>query len=492
MTEPQLSIPDLKRRAASGVMVVGARGLLLRAISLAGLLVSASLLGPAEFGVVAFGLSITFVAHFLSDGGLAPSLIRRLGPPTAEEYSAAVGAQATITLAIVTAFGAAAFVSGNRTLVITAVFLAGLPMLAFRLPAFISLERQLRFGPSITAEIAEVLIYNVWAIGGLVLGFGVYALATGAVIKTLSGTLILNAISPVGWVVPRLRFAPIRPLLTFGLKFQGSQAVILARDQLLNLAIAATAGYALLGIWAIAGRLISVPLLLFESLWRISFPALSRLREAGELSPEIVRKGVQSGAIVSCGILAMIAAASRPGIELLLGPRWADAAALMPSLCLGLAAFGAIDVVARGFLMAEDDPTAVLFVYAAMSIVMLSLALPLLPLLGLWALAIAWALGHGVGALAFDRALSRMIRVRLAGSVLPAFVSGICAATAGLAVRTAVDNSLLQLLVVSVVTGSLYGLLITSVDRDGIRLVWRLVRQARPGRNRTVVVPTDP
>lgn len=487
MTEPQLSVEDLKQRAASGIMVVGARGLALRGISLAGLLVSASLLGPADFGVVAFGLSITFVAHFLSDGGLAPSLIRRVAPPTGEEYRAVVGLQSSITLAIVSAFGLAAVLSGNRTLIVTAVFLAGLPMLAFRLPAFISLERRLRFGPSVTAEICEVVIYNAWSIGGLLLGFGVYALATGAVVKTLSGTVLLNAMSPVGWVRPRVRLALVKPLLAFGLKFQGSQAINLTRDQLLSLGIAAIGSYALLGIWATAGRLISVPLLLFESLWRISFPALSRLREAGALSSDIVRKGVQSGAILSCGILAAVATASLPGIEILLGPRWTDAAALMPWLCLGLAAFGAIDVVARGFLMAENAPNEVLKVYAALSIVMLGLALPLLPWLGHWALAIGWTVGYAVGALAFARVLRRLIGVRVAACILPALLSSVFATVAGLAVAAIFHRPEVRLATGPMVALVVYAVLVLLVERAGTRVVWRLVRQVLPARE----VPTS-
>ncbi len=234
MTERDLSAADVKQRAAAGAIVVGLRGIALRVIGLAGLLVFASILGPADFGVVAFGLSITFLASFLSDGGLAPSLIRRKTPPTLAEYQSVVGVQAALTTVAAVVFGALAVISGSRTLIVTALFVAGLPIQGLRVPAFVSLERQLQFGPSVTAELVEVVVYNLWSIGGLLAGYGVYALGTGAIVKTLVGTIVLNTMSPVGWVLPRIRIAPLRGLLGFGLKFQGSHAVTVAREQALT------------------------------------------------------------------------------------------------------------------------------------------------------------------------------------------------------------------------------------------------------------------
>ena len=61
-----------------------------RGIGLIGYLVTARLLGPRAFGVVAIGLSITFVAQFLSDGGLGPSLVRRPEPPSTRMHSSSL------------------------------------------------------------------------------------------------------------------------------------------------------------------------------------------------------------------------------------------------------------------------------------------------------------------------------------------------------------------------------------------------------------------
>lgn len=476
MTDRRLSVGELKRRATSGVVVLGLRGLALRSLGLIGLLVFARILGPAEFGVVAFGLSVTFFASFLADGGLGPSLIRRPEPPTLVEYRAVVGLQAAVTSTVAAIFGVAAVLSGNRTAIVTALFVASLPPLAFRVPAFTALERQLRFGPSVTAEVVEVVVYTVWSIVGLLLGFGVYALGTGAIVKTLVGTALLNAMAPVGWVVPRLRLAPLRGLLGFGLKFQGSGAVELARAQLLNLGIAGLSGYATLGAWAAADRVISVPLLVFETLWRVSFPVISRLRDAGEASARMIRKGVEVGSVVSCGMLAPLAVVAAPALEGLLGHKWSGAAALMPWLCLGLALQGSIGIVVASCLLADNAPGRVLVCHTIGSVVMLAVALPLLPVIGYWALAAAFVASSLTDAVALDEALSRRLNFRTIDRISSPVLCGLGAAAAGFAARAPIGGDLLKVVVGGTATLAAYVLLIALVSRDACLSVWNVAR----------------
>jgi O-antigen/teichoic acid export membrane protein len=486
VTDKRLSVADLKRRATSGVFVLGLRGLALRSIGLVGLLVFARVLGPSDFGVVAFGLSVTFFASFLSDGGLGPSLIRRPEPPTLVEYESVVGVQAALTTAVALICGAAAVLSGNRTTIVTALFVASLPLLAFRVPAFTALERELRFGPSVTAEVVETLVYTVWSIAGLLLGFGVYALGTGAIVKTLVGTSVLNAMAPVGWVVPRVRVESVRGLLGFGLKFQGSGAVELARDQLLNLSIAGIAGYATLGVWAAADRVISVPLLVFETLWRVSFPVISRLRDAGEASTRMIRKGVELGAVISCGMLVPVAVVAAPALEGLLGHQWAEAAALMPWLCLGLAMQGSIGIVVASCLLADNAAGRVLACHTAGSVVMLVVALPLLPLVGYWALAAAFVASSVVDAVALDETLNRRLGYRTIDRVGPSVLCGLGAAAVGFAVLAPIGNDVLKVVVGASVSVSAYVLLISLLSRDAGQMVWNLVRDVPRRRGSSV------
>ena len=99
-------------------------------------------------------------------------------------------------------------------------------------------------------------------------------------------------ISPAGLVVPRFHLKPLRPLLAFGAQFQAVGFVLVVRGLVLNAGVAAVGGFRLLGLWAIAERFVSVLALVLESLWRVSFPMMSRLISAGEDVRELVARNV--------------------------------------------------------------------------------------------------------------------------------------------------------------------------------------------------------
>jgi len=66
---------------------------------------------------------------------------------------------------------------------------------------------------------------------------------------------MLSVRRPNGFVRPRWDWSRVRPLLGFGLKFQGFSAVMLLRDQGLTVAIAAVGGLAAVGVWSHLYRL---------------------------------------------------------------------------------------------------------------------------------------------------------------------------------------------------------------------------------------------
>ena len=70
------------------------------------------------------------------------------------------------------------------------------------------------------------------------------------------------------------------PLLGFGVKLQAGSLTAVAREQLLNLGVAAVAGLGTLGVWALAWRVMQVPALLFQTVGRVAFPAMSRFLAA--------------------------------------------------------------------------------------------------------------------------------------------------------------------------------------------------------------------
>ncbi|MDQ4049587.1 MAG: oligosaccharide flippase family protein, partial [Actinomycetota bacterium] len=92
-----LSPAEIRRRAAAGAALFGARGVSIHILAFLGNVALARLLVPAEFGTVALGLAVLNFASLLSDAGLGAGLVRRAEPPTIEELRALFAVQLTAT-----------------------------------------------------------------------------------------------------------------------------------------------------------------------------------------------------------------------------------------------------------------------------------------------------------------------------------------------------------------------------------------------------------
>jgi O-antigen/teichoic acid export membrane protein len=488
--EPELSAGEIRDRAAQAVVLVALRGLGIRAIGLAGYLALARLLEPGEFGVAAFGLSIAFLSHFLADVGIGPALIRRPEAPTRADYASVVGLQLAVTGATAAAAGAWWVATGSRTAGVTALFLASLPFFALRLPAAISLERQLRYRPVIAAELSEVLAYNVWAIGTVLGGWGVYGMASAAVVKSLVGTVVLASVGPNGWVRPALDLSRIRALLPFGVAFQASSALSIIREQTINLGTAAISGYHVLGLWAVANRVTSVPLLLFESLWRVSFPVMARLLATGERAEEMMRRGVRTTGVVAGLLLAPLAVGAPGVLEALLGAKWHEAGKVIPMIFFGMTVGVPISVVAIGYLYARGEAGAVLRTNLGLTATALAIAFAGLPVVGYVALGWALLAAALVDAYLLARAVRRSAGIALGRAVLAPSAAWLIAFAAGAAVLLTDWPRLVAALVASFVSAAVYVLIIHRLDRDAtVRAFAVLRRLAAEARRRQQPVP---
>src|SRR5262245_9576945 len=96
-------IENVGRKAATGAGFVAVRSLLVQGVALAGTVVIARHLEPADLGLLALGLTISSFASLVADGGLAAGLIRSQRPPRRHELQVALGLQlvAMIVLAAV-------------------------------------------------------------------------------------------------------------------------------------------------------------------------------------------------------------------------------------------------------------------------------------------------------------------------------------------------------------------------------------------------------
>jgi O-antigen/teichoic acid export membrane protein len=423
---------DVRRRAAAGAVMVALRGMGVRVFGLIGNVVLARLLVPEDFGLIAVALTITFFASNVADAGLGAGLIGRSSPPTREELRSVAGFQLLMTIAFTLITGAASLALG-RTGLIATVMVSSLILTVFRTPGALVLERDLRYGPLVVIEVAETLAFNAFAIAAVALGAGVWGMAAALLFRAAVGAVAMVAMSPVGLILPSARLSPIKPLLAFGSRFQAVGFALIARGLGLNAGVAAIGGLRLLGLWAIADRFLSVLALITESLWRVSFPMLSRLMESGEDVRALLARNV---ALVTfaVGLLGCLLVGAGPALmPSLLGHAYAGAAVVLPPACLALVLTVPVTTVIGGYLYAQGRAGAVLAPVVAQSLVWFAVTFPLLPLIGLMAVGVGSMIGAAVGSAMLVRAAHDVDPRSLVGESWRAVLASVMAGGVGFA-----------------------------------------------------------
>ena len=196
-------------------------------------------------------------------------------------------------------------------------------------------------------------------------------------------------------------------MLGFGMRFQAVGGVNLVRDQGLNVAVAAIAGVATLGVWSVAFRLVQATTLLFESLWRVSFPAMARLLETGEDPRPLLERGIALTGTAAGFLVAAMGGSATALVPVLFGERWSSAADVLPWAAVGIGLSGPLSACAAGYLYAVGDARTALRATVAHTVVWFAVALPLLSPFGLKALGVGWLLACVADCAVFAPVLQR-------------------------------------------------------------------------------------
>ncbi len=438
MTSPRVKQPTeadspagIRERGALGAALLTMRAAAGQVVAFASTIVLAHLLSPTAFGVVAFGATVVAIGNFFADGGLGMSLIRKATDPTVDELRTLLALQ--LMAALVIALGLA--LAGSRTGTagaVTAIMACSLPLLALRSPHAIALERALEYRTIATIEFTESLVYSGWAVATVWAGWGVWGLASAAVVSALAGSVLMAVASPLSMLMPpRLVRSTLRSMLAFGMGYQAVGVVSLVRIQGVNLVVAAVGGEHLLGLWSLAQRLLQVPFWMFNALWRVSYPTMARLRALGEDMRGTVEGFARLTALAAGAALAPLASSAHYLIPAMFGNRWAPAAAPLAWASAGLVVSGPISVATSGFLYSKGDVRTPLRASTTSATVFVGLTAALLGPIGIAGAGIAWMFASLTEAVIFGRALRRYANLAVERlvcvPVAAAFVSAVLA-----------------------------------------------------------------
>jgi O-antigen/teichoic acid export membrane protein len=401
-----LASAEVKRRAAGGVFIVGSWGVLNLVVGFAGNLVLARMLLPRDFGIVAIGMTAMLFANAISDGGLGSGLIRRTEPPTRTELRSVLALQLVFTGALAAGVAAVGSRFGEVGLLVALMMLA-LPIACFQTPGRVILTRDLLFRSIVAVDGVALVSYYTWSIAGVVSGYGVWALASGLVVRTAIASVGMMYVAKLGVLVPT--FTGVRalgPIISFGVRFQGVYLAGVVREQGLNAGTAAIGGIGALGLWAFAKRLIEMAVLMFEPLWRVSFPLMSGLIAAKEDPAPVLERIIARSASAAGFLLVPFVVSAPELIPAVFGQQWDESVAIVQLVCLSLLVAAPISVAAVGYLYAVGAPSVVLRATIVHTAVLYAVAFPLLPIVGVAAIGIGSLAGSVVDAAILGRSIS--------------------------------------------------------------------------------------
>ena len=478
LPERKLEGHEIRDLAVRGVAALGVRTVIIRLMGLAASLVLAHLLTPHDFGLMAFGLAVVGFGAFLTDGGLGSGVLR-IEHVRQRQLEAVFGAQlligagaAALIAIIAVPFGTAGAVA--------AIMAVSLPLDCIKVPSSLAVERRLNYTPIIRAEIAEMLTYNIVAVTTVALGAGIWGVAVAVPCRALTGAVVLTRMSGV-LPRPRLHWDELRSLYRFGLNFQGIGLVSFARDQSLNIATTAIAGFSALGTISLVQRLAQPIWLVFDGSWRVAYPAMSRLRDAGHEIASITTRTLRI-ASTSTGMATVAVASATPAlVPSLFGNTWHDVIPIMPVALASLLLGGPIMSCASGFFATIGEPQRILHAEVAGTLVSIATALALLPGLGALGMMIGVLLGTVTSTVVMGRAL-RPHGVDVFPAIAPATVLSLVSGTAGWLVAQALPPAIWSAAAGTIVGCGLFAVLAWGFQREATRDVLSLGRRMIAGR----------
>jgi O-antigen/teichoic acid export membrane protein len=345
--------PEQRGLRAAGQL--GLRTVIMRGITLVGMIALARLLTPADFGTFAVVQLIVTIITVVGDLGIGSALVQQREEPLARELQTVFAVQLLLfiglaTLAILTApLVVAALGLGPGALQLAVLMAATLAFVPLRGIPVIILSRTLRFGPLAAVEIAQQTVFFGIAIACAVAGIGVVSFGIAALAQSIVGTVLFLAI----WHrrLPRPGFdrrIAVR-LWRFGIRMQAANLAVWGRDALVPLFGGIAGGVTAVGYLQFAWRNGQLVTGLDEVITRVGFPAMSRLQHDRDRFARASSNAMALGVLVSAGIQAWLIAVAPTLIPVVFSEQWTPAVRAFQFVALGAVA-GTMTSVIRATL----------------------------------------------------------------------------------------------------------------------------------------------
>ena len=321
-----VDLQDLKRKSVRGGVVTMATQGLGIGIQLTSTVVLGRLLSPEDYGIMAMVMAVTAFAGLFRDLGLSAAAIQRQELSPAQQtnlFWLNTGVGALLTLALVVAAPWVAGFYGKPEVRSVAMLVAGNFLIgSLGTQGGVLLLRQMQFGKKAVAEIAGSVVGLAISILLALRGLSYWSLAWGGVASALVTTAALFLVSGFrpGLPQPGQR---LEDMIRFGASFTVFDIINYFHRNLDNLLIGRFCGPEPLGLYSRAYSLLMLPInTLRNPILSVGFPAMSRLQYDPENFRAYYLRVVHLMALASMPLTAFLLVATRPVVDLVLGPKW--------------------------------------------------------------------------------------------------------------------------------------------------------------------------
>jgi O-antigen/teichoic acid export membrane protein len=341
---------DLKERAVRGGLarLCGQAAILVLRLSF--IVIMARLLDPEDFGLVAMATVVTGVYEIFTTAGLSSATIQRVSV-TNEQISTLFWINILVgtilcLLCIATAPVLVSFYHEPRLFWVTVTMGVGFVLSAGGVQHSALLQRQLRYVALAIIETVSLLVSFALGIVMALGGFGYWALVGSTIAALAINTASMWVVA--AWVpgMPR-RGVGIHSMLRFGGTITLNNLVVYMAYNFEKLLLGRFWGADALGLYGRAYQLILVPTTtLHAAVGGVVFSALSRLQEDPVRLRSYFLKGYSLVTSMTVPVSIFGALFADDIVLVVLGPKWADAAAIFRLLTPTILVFGIINPTA--------------------------------------------------------------------------------------------------------------------------------------------------
>lgn len=287
---------DIKRRSVRGVISYTFRTFLNYGVALFAQAAFTILLSPEEYGVYFIVTAMIGIFTFLSDVGLAATLIQKKEEPTVTEMRTTFTVQqflATLIFGLVVAltpYWQATQNFGLRELWLLYALAASFWFASLKTIPSILLERKLRFDQLVIPAMVENTMFYGLAAFLAWRGFGVSSFTYAILLRSVLGVLTVYYLQrwPFGF---SFDWPTLKGLANFGIKFQANDLLARVKDDLFIFFLGSWLGPAAVGYIGWAKQWSRFPYqMTVTNVISITFPTFSRLQDNTEKLAKAIEK----------------------------------------------------------------------------------------------------------------------------------------------------------------------------------------------------------